>query len=62
MEFIKYLLESACEMCENGKFRCCDSYLSCPVYALYCEAKKKEKIIYKQDGWQTPPTPKSEMV
>ena len=45
MEFIEYLFESACERCENGKFGGCDSYLSCPVYALYCEAKKliKEK-------------------
>jgi hypothetical protein len=62
MEYIEYLLESACERCEKGKFGGCDSYLSCPVYALYCEAKKKEKIIYKQDDWQIPPTPKSEMI
>lgn len=64
MEYIEYLLENACERCENGKFGGCDSYLSCPVYALYCEAKKliKEKIIYKQDNWQTPPAPKSEMI
>jgi hypothetical protein len=62
MEYIEYLLENACERCENGKFEGCDSYLNCPVYALYCEANKKEKIVYKQDSWQTPPTPKSEMI
>lgn len=43
MKFIEYLFESACERCEKGKFGGCDSYLSCPVYALYCEAKKKKK-------------------
>ena len=43
MEYIEYLFEKTCEWCEKGKFEGCDSYLSCPVYALYCKAKKKAK-------------------
>jgi hypothetical protein len=63
MGHLKYLLRKACERCEEGMFEGCGLYLSCPVYALYCEANKKEKIIYKQqDDWQMPPTPKSEMI
>ena len=62
MSYIKSLLLKACEQCENGNLNTCDNTLSCPVYALYVEATKKEKVVYKQNGWQEPPTPKAEMI
>lgn len=62
MEYIKHLLKEACERCEEGMFEGCDSRLNCPVYALYCEANKKEKIVYKQNDWQIPPSPKNEII
>jgi hypothetical protein len=62
MGHLKYLLRKACERCEEGMFENCESYLNCPVYVLYCEANKKEKIIYKQNSWQMLSTPKSEMI
>ena len=62
MSYAKYLLKKACERCEEGNLDTCDNTLSCPVYALYVEATKKEKVVYKQDGWQVPPAPKEEII
>ena len=62
MSCAKHLLIKCCERCEEGKFDTCENTLSCPVYALYVEATKKEKVVYKQDGWQEPPALKAEMI
>lgn len=62
MSYAKHLLTKACERCEEGNLDTCDNTLACPVYALYVEATKKEKVVYKQDGWQESPTPKAEMI
>lgn len=62
MSYAKHLLKKACERCEEGNLDTCENTLFCPVYALYVEATKKEKVIYKQNEWQTPPTPKAEMI
>jgi hypothetical protein len=62
MSYAKHLLIKCCERCEEGKFDTCENTLSCPVYALYVEATKKEIVVYKQDGWQVPPAPKEEMI
>ena len=61
MSSAKYLLKQSCERCEEGNLDTCENALSCPVYALYVEATKKEKVVYKQNEWQEPPTPKAEM-
>ena len=61
MSYAKYLLKQSCERCEEGNLNTCENALSCPVYALYVEATKKENVVYKQNEWQEPPTPKAEM-
>lgn len=43
MSHVKYLLKKSCERCEEGNLDTCKNTLSCPVYALYVEATKKEK-------------------
>ena len=40
----------------------CEDMNTCPAYKLYIVAKRKNKVIYKRDDWQTPPTPKAEMI
>lgn len=62
MSYAKYLLKQSCERCEEGNLDTCENALTCPVYALYLEATKKEKVVYKQNEWQEPPTPKAEMI
>lgn len=62
MSYIKSLLLKACEQCENGNFNSCEDRLACPVYALYVEASKKNKTVYKRDDWQVPPPPKSDII
>lgn len=56
------LFKQICERCENhAKNMVCEDMNTCPAYNLYLVAKKKNKVVYKKDGWQTPPTPKAEM-
>lgn len=62
MSYAKRLLKKACERCEEGNLNGCENTLSCPVYALYVEATKKERVVYKQGEWQEPPVPKAEMI
>lgn len=62
MSYAKHLLKQSCERCEEGNLDTCENALSCPIYALYVEATKKEKVVYKQNEWQEPPTPKAEMI
>lgn len=58
----KYFKE-ICERCENhAKNMSCEDMIGCPAYKLYCIARSKRKVVYKSDGWQTPPTPKAEMI
>ena len=60
---LKNLLHKCCEMCEEGKFETCDCYMSCHVYGLYVEAQKKIKTkVVNTDNWQTPLSPKAEML
>lgn len=60
---LENLLHKCCERCEEGKFETCDFYLSCPVYGLYVEAQKRIKTkVVNTDNWQTPPSPKTEML
>lgn len=41
----------------------CDCYMSCPVYGLYVEAQNRTKTkVVNTDNWQTPPSPKTEML
>ena len=58
------LFNKACERCEehstNGM---CECMMTCPVYGLYVEAKKKTKTkIVDRSTWNIPPTPKAEMI
>lgn len=58
----KYFNE-ICERCENhAKNMSCEDMMECPAYKLYCIAKSKKKVVYRQDEWQTPPPPRSEMI
>lgn len=56
------LLNRACEHCEEfwTKHKC-EIEDTCPVYELYKMAKEKKHII-KPDEWQTPPSPRPEMI
>lgn len=57
------LFKQICERCENhAKNMVCEDMNTCPAYNLYLVAKRKNKVIYKRDDWQTPPTPKAEMI
>ena len=40
------LLRKSCERCEEGNFDTCECKSNCPVYALYCIAKKQNKVFY----------------
>ena len=58
----KYFNE-ICERCDNhAKNMSCEDMMECPAYKLYCIAKSKKKVVYRQDEWQTPPPPRSEMI
>lgn len=58
----KYFNE-ICERCENhAKNMSCEDMMVCPAYKLYCIAKSKKKVVYRQDEWQTPPPPSSEII
>lgn len=60
---LENLLHQCCERYEEGKFETCDCYMSCPVYGLYVEAQKRIKTkVVNTDNWQTPPSPKTEML
>lgn len=53
------LLQKCCERCtEWSSTAACEDHITCPIYQLYVLADSKIKVIYKQDVWQTPPTPK----
>lgn len=57
------LFKQICERCENhAKNMSCEDMNTCPAYNLYLVAKRKNKVIYKRDDWQTPPTPRAEMI
>lgn len=57
------LFKQICERCENhAENMTCEDMNTCPAYNLYLIAKSKRKVIYKRDVWQTPPTPKVEMI
>lgn len=57
------LFKHICERCENHATNMnCEDMMTCPAYKLYLIAKDKRKVVYKQDGWQTPPTPRPEMI
>lgn len=63
MDYSKKLLKSACERCENyAENMVCEDMNTCAVYNLYLIAKSKTKVVYKRDYWQTPPTPRPEMI
>ena len=58
----KYFNE-ICERCENhAKNMSCEDMMECPAYKLYCIAKSKKKVVYRQGEWQTPPPPMPEMI
>lgn len=64
MEYLDSLFNKACERCEehstNGM---CECMMTCPVYGLYVEAKKKVKtVVVNEYSWETPPPPKPEMI
>lgn len=57
------LFKQICERCENhAKNMSCEDMIGCPAYALYCIAKSKKKVVYRQNEWQEPPTPRPEMI
>ena len=57
------LLQECCERCtEWSSTDACEDNATCPVFQLYTLADSKKKIIYKQDVWQTPPSPRQEMI
>ena len=58
----KHYLKKACERCEEGNFDHCNCYMQCPVYSLYILACKKKQVIINRNEWETPPTPKPEMI
>lgn len=64
MEYLDNLLKKACERCEEHSTKgICECMLSCPVYGLYVEAKKKIKtVVVNSNEWGIPPTPKQEMI
>lgn len=63
MDYLKSLLHQCCERCEEGKFETCQCYMTCPVYGLYVEARKKEKVkVVKIDDWSIPPSPINEII
>ena len=60
---LRNLLHKCCERCEEGKFETCDCYISCPVYGLYVEAQMRIRTkVINTDNWQTPPSPKTEIL
>lgn len=64
MNLAEYLFKEACLRCENhAKNMECEDKMSCPVYGLYVEAKKKTKVkIVDKKEWETPPTPINEII
>jgi hypothetical protein len=57
------LLHQACQRCEEWSTHDeCENSDNCPVYGLYKLASGLKKIIYKQDVWATPPSPRPEMI
>lgn len=59
----KKLLKECCERCtEWSSTDACEDHITCPVFKLYELADSKVKTVYKRDAWETPPTPKPEMI
>jgi len=59
----KKLLIKDCERCtEWSSTDACEDHATCPVFQLYTLADSKQKIVYKQDVWQAPPSPRQEMI
>lgn len=59
----KKLLQECCERCAEWSYTdACEDQITCPVYQLYKLADGKKKIVYKQNVWQTPPSPRPEMI
>lgn len=57
------LFKQICEQCENHSYNMsCEDMSTCPAYQLYLIARDKRKVVYKQNEWQTPPTPRPEMI
>lgn len=57
------LFKQICERCEkHAKNMSREDMNTCPAYKLYLVSKSKREIIYKSNDWQTPPTPKSEII
>ena len=58
------LLKECCERCtEWSSTDTCEDHATCPVFHLYVLADGKEKkVVYKQDVWQAPPSPRQEMI
>lgn len=59
----KYMRE-ICNRCENhAKNFSCEDLQTCPAYKLYCLAERKEKtVVVNRGNWDTPPTPRPEMI
>lgn len=64
MNLADYLFKEACLRCENhAENMTCEDKMSCQVYGLYVEAKKKTKVkIVDSKEWETPPTPINEII
>ena len=62
------LLNEACQRCENGSSSDnCEEMANCPVHQLYILATEKRKVkvvnrIIEKNTWDTPPTPRPEMI
>lgn len=63
MELEEKYFRDICERCENhAKNMSCEDMMTCPAYKLYLIAKDKKKVVYQNNGWQTTPTPRPEMI
>ena len=58
------LLNEACERCENwSSSDDCEEMANCPVHKLYILATEHRKVkVVNRNVWETPPTPKPEMI
>lgn len=61
-EKIYGLFRQICERCEGFSVEDnCENKKDCPVYELYKMAKQKI-VVYRQNVWEVPPSPKPEMI
>lgn len=57
------LFNEICERCENfATGTACEDIATCPAYKLYCVAKSKRQVVYRQNVWQDQATPRPEMI